>query len=184
MRCAVVVLAVCATLAAPSEALFGQDARTHEGFWISFGVGGGWNLTRNVGVNPTSEGGFAFDLRLGGTPSDKLLVGGELIGWGREDGDFMMSRGNANFTVMFYPSVQTGVYVKGGLGVATFTNSVSIGNTTTTTTNSGFGGTVVLGWDVRVARNFFLTPGVDFLYQRVKDTDNTILLITFGVTWH
>lgn len=184
MRYVVVVLAVCATLGAQSNALYGQDQRTHEGFWISFGVGGGWNLTRNVGVSQTSEGGVAFDLRLGGTPSEKLLVGGEVIGWGREDGSLFTSRGNANFTVMYYPSVQTGVYLKGGLGVATFTTELSIGNATTTTTSSGFGGTAGLGWDVRVGKNFYLTPGVDFLYQRVKDTDNTILLLTFGVTWH
>jgi hypothetical protein len=113
-----------------------------------------------------------------------VLLGGELIGWGRTDGNLTVSRGNANFTVMYYPSVQTGVYLKGGLGIASFTSMLEIGNTTTTTTNSGFGGTAGIGWDVRVARNFFLTPGVDFLYQRVTDTDNTILLLTFGVTWH
>ena len=184
MRYAGVVLAVCAMVLTQGEAVQGQESRTHQGFWISFGLGGGWNLTRNLGLAQTSEAGVAFDLRLGGTPSEKLLVGGEVIGWARTEGDLTVSRGNTNFTVMYYPSVQSGVYLKAGVGVATFMTSLSFLNTTTTTSNSGFGSTAGIGWDVKLGKNFYLTPGLDFLYQRVEDTDNTILLITLSATWH
>lgn len=161
-----------------------QSPREHRGFWISFGLGGGWNLSRNVGLDSSSTGGVASYLRLGGTLSDKVLLGGEVIGWGRSVDGADLTRGNVNVTAMFYPSVQTGVYLKGGLGGASLASTVSEGNTTTTVHDEGFGATIGLGWDVRLARNFFLTPGIDFLYQRASDTDNTILLMTVGATWH
>lgn len=158
--------------------------REHRGFWISFGLGGGWNLTRNVGADSSSTGGAASYLRLGGTLSQKFLLGGEVIGWGRSVDGSDLTRGNVNFTAMFYPSVQTGVYLKGGLGGSSLARTVTEGNTTTTVHEEGFGATLGIGWDIRLARNFFLTPGVDFLYQRASDTDNTMLLMTVGATWH
>lgn len=174
------VLAVAA--AAPAAAQ--QQQPKHRGFWIGFGLGGGWNLSRNVGLDRSSAPGGAAYLRLGGTPSQNILVGGEVIGWGREEDGNTLSRGNATVTVMFYPSVESGVYLKGGLGGASISSTVESGNTTTTVHDEGFGATVGLGWDVRLASNFYLTPGVDFLYQRVSETDNTMLLITLGATWH
>lgn len=170
--------------AVPTTPLCAQQQPKHNGFWISFGLGGGWNLTRNVGVDQNSKPGGAAFIRLGGTPSEKLLLGGEVIGWGRDEAGSTLSRGNVNLTAMFYPSVETGVYLKGGLGGASISTTVEEGNTTTTVHDEGFGATVGIGWDVRLARNFYLTPGIDFLYQRVSDTDNTILIFTVGATWH
>jgi hypothetical protein len=174
-------LALAAVLAAP---LTGQQQPKHRGFWIGFGLGGGWNLSRNVGTDQSTAPGGAAYLRLGGTPSQQILLGGEVIGWGREEDGNTLSRGNATVTVMFYPSVDAGVYLKGGLGGASISTTVEAGNTTTTVHDEGFGATAGLGWDVRLGSNFYLTPAVDFLYQRVSETDNTLLLITLGVTWH
>jgi hypothetical protein len=174
-------LALAMVLASP---LSGQEPAKHRGFWIGFGLGGGWNLTRNVGVDQRTAAGGAAYLRLGGTPSQSVLLGGEIMGWGREEDGNTLSRGNANFTVMFYPSVDAGVYLKGGLGGASISTTVEEGNTTTTVHDEGFGATVGLGWDVRLGRNFYLTPAVDFLYQRVSDSDNTIVLLTLGAMWH
>jgi len=175
------MLAITFAATAPATA---QTPREHRGFWISAGLGGGWNLSRNVGVDSSSSGGGAAYLRLGGTVSDKVLLGGEVIGWGRSTNGADLARGNVNFTAMFYPSVQTGVYLKGGLGGSSLARTVTNGNTTTTVHDEGFGVTVGLGWDVRLARNFFLTPGIDFLYQRASNVDNTILLMTVGATWY
>jgi hypothetical protein len=176
-----VLLTVAASIAVPASA---QTPREHRGFWISFGFGGGWNLSRNVGVDSSSTGGGAAYLRMGGTLSEKFLLGGEVIGWGRSVDGAELARGNVNVTAMFYPSVQTGVFIKGGVGGASLAQTVTAGNTTTTVSDEGFGVTIGLGWDVRLARNFFLTPGLDFLYQRASSIDNTMLLMTVGATWH
>jgi hypothetical protein len=175
------VLSVALWLAAPAAA---QVESKHRGFWISFGLGGGWNVSQNVGVAQETKPGGAGFIRLGGTPTQKLLLGGEAIAWGTEVDGATIGRGNGTVTVMFYPSVETGVFLKGGVGGSTFTTSVTSGNTTTTTTDNGFGATAGIGWDVRLGRNFYLTPTVDLLYQRVTDVSNAIVLITVGATWH
>lgn len=184
MRCSIRVLLGLTLGLAVGSPLAAQEPPKHRGLWASFGFGGGWNLSRNVGIDGRSAGGGAGFFRMGGTPSQKLLLGGEIIGWGRSENDASLGRGNATFTAMFYPSVEAGVYLKGGIGGASIASTVSSGNTTTTVHDEGFGATVGLGWDIRVARNFYVTPGVDFLYQRVSDFDNTMVLITAGATWH
>ncbi len=175
------VLFVALLVATPANA---QVESKHRGFWIGFGLGGGWNVSPNVGVAEETKPGGAGFIRLGGTPTQKVLLGGEAIGWGTEVDDVAIGRGNGTLTVMFYPSVETGVFLKGGVGGSTFTSSVTEGNTTTTTTDNGFGATAGVGWDVRVGRNFYITPAVDVLYQRVTDISNAIVLITVGATWH
>lgn len=184
MRGVVSVAALIAFGAAVASPASAQTPREHRGFWISFGLGGGWNLTRNVGLDSSSTGGGGGFVRLGGTLSEKLLLGGEVIGWGRSVDGAELARGNVNLTAMFYPSVQAGVYLKGGLGGASLARTVTEGNTTTTVHEEGFGATIGVGWDIRLARNFYLTPAVDFLYQRASSADNTIVLMTVGATWH
>jgi hypothetical protein len=164
-----------------------QQAPKHKGYWISFGLGGGWNLSNTV--NGKSVGGGGAFLRMGGTPSQKVLVGGELIGFGTKDDGVSFGRGNLNAIVMYYLNVPQGLYIKGGVGGASFTTSVTVDNTTTTTSDNGFGAGVGVGWDVRLGSNIYLTPAFDFLYQRVsvgdnEATNNTMALLTVGVTWH
>ena len=61
-----------------------REVRRH-GFWIGFGLGGGWNTTQNVN-NQALAGGSGY-LRLGGTPSERLLLGGEVNVWVRSEND-------------------------------------------------------------------------------------------------
>ena len=57
--------------------LAAQRPQTREGFWISFGVGAG-NLNWNCdGCTSQDHGGPTGFLRLGGTPSNKFLLGAE-----------------------------------------------------------------------------------------------------------
>lgn len=176
---------VIALLASPPAAT--QSVPKHQGFWISFGVGGGWNLSNTIGGQ--SRGGGAGFLRLGGTPSQKVLVGAEAIGFGTKVNDVTYGRGNLQAIVMYYLNVPQGLFVKGGVGGASFSTSVTVGNTTTTTTDPGFGAGAGVGWDMRLGSNFYLTPTLDLLYQRVsvgdnEATNNTMVLLTVGVAWH
>lgn len=184
--------AMALTLEAGMSAAQGT-AGTHEhrGFWIGFGVGGGVNLSDGLDGERLS-GGSGY-LRLGGTPSQRVLLGFEGNFWGRDRNGAGIARGNGSFVAMFYPSDQ-GAFVKGGLGWATISRASTDGNTTTTTAEGGFGLTVGAGWDVRLGRNLYLTPNVDALFQWFKSKDdpvlgripgtNTLLLFGLGLTWH
>lgn len=167
-------------------------AHPHRGFWIGFGLGGGVNLSE--GLDGQQLGGGGGYLRLGGTPSQKVLLGFESIGWFRELNGASLGRGIGSFVVQFYPSERGGASFKGGVGLATIARATVSGNTTTATSENGFGLTLGAGWDVRLGRNIYLVPNVDLLLQWFESKNdpvlgqipgnNTILLFTLGLTWH
>jgi hypothetical protein len=169
-----------------------EGTHEHRGFWIAFGVGGGKNLSE--GLDGRSLGGGAGYLRLGGTVSQRVLLGFDGIGWGRDQSGNTMARGNGSFAVLFYPSERGGAFLKGGVGGASISRTTTSGNTVTTTSKGGVGLTLGAGWDVRLGRNIYLTPNVDFLYQKFESENdpvlgripgtNTLLLFTLGLTWH
>ena len=167
-----------------------QNQQRHQGFWIGFGVGGGVNTSE--GVDEARRGGGAAYLRLGGTLSQKVLIGGEFIGWGRQDellglDTEIVTRGNATFSLMYFPSSNGGFFLKGGLGAATVSwTSELLG---LRVDRRGFGTTVGLGFDVRLGGNIYLTPAADWLIQSFEfeageNTTNTLFLITLGLIWH
>jgi len=164
-----------------------QRLQRHDGFWIGFGLGGGWNTSE--GLDDARRGGFAGYFRLGGSPSQKVLLGGEAIAWGRSENGVAVSRGNATFSIMFFPSRNGGFFLKGGVGGANVTVAASGFGVTVTDSQQGFGSTFGLGFDVRLGRNIYLTPNVDFLFQAFdagggQTSTNTLTLINLGLTWH
>ncbi len=187
MRARVLVLTV-AMMAGPSAATAQEGLRPsspHQGFWVGFGLGGGSNLSDAAAG---ARFGFGGDVRLGGTVSDKLLLGGEVIGWGRSISGSTVTQSNVLFVALLYPTGQ-GVFVKGGIGFAGWTQSASIGNTTTSTTAGGFGLGGGVGYDLKIGSNLFLVPGVDFLYQNVEsnvfsNSSASLVVFTLGLTWH
>jgi hypothetical protein len=158
----------------------------HDGFWVGFGLGAGSNLTE--GYDDARLGGSGY-VRLGGTVSPMLLIGGEAMGWAREQNGTTVSQGNLTASVLLYP-VRRGVYLKGGLGFASWSARTSpSAGTTVTTTEGGFGATVGGGYDLQIGNNLFLTPNVDFLLQVVNSdafsaTTGYLILFTLGLTWH
>ena len=164
-----------------------QSRQRHEGFWIGFGIGGGVNAS----ANDDRRGGGALSVRLGGTLSQRFLLGGELSVWGRQedtilgDNSLTVTRSNATFTVMFFPSEAGGFYVKGGLGGA----NVEVEASGEKVTEKGVGTTLGLGYDIRLGRNLYLTPNIDWLIQTFENnvgetTSNSLFLVTIGLTWH
>ncbi len=170
----------------------GQGRQEHRGFWFGFGLGGGVNLSQ--GLDGARLGGGGGYIRLGGTVQQKVLLGGEVIGWTRNRNGDELDRGNVTFTAIYYPNETGGPFLKGGVGFATVGQSRTSGNTTSTTTKEGFGATIGVGLDLRIGRNLYLVPAVDWLFQAFSsETDpvlgkipgtNTLLLFTLGLTWH
>jgi hypothetical protein len=172
-----------ATLACVLDAT-AQEAGTqeHRGFWIGFGLGGGWNT--GTALDGTAEAGMGAYGRLGLTASQRLLVGLESIAWVDAQIGRAVTRANSTLTAMFYPSRAGGLYMKGGVGVSTVQWVTPVGG------EKGNGGAVTLGigYDIRLGSNLYLSPNVDFLFQSAESggvqTDNSISLFTLGLVWH
>lgn len=135
------------------------------GFWGALGVGAGgeaFDLRDGLGYSsdlyrPT------ISLRLGGTPNPHVRLGGELSAWIDDHGDRTESLSNLLFIGQLYPAASTGLYLKGGLGIARnevdFDQGFGVGDT-------GFAGSIGAGWEVRVGKNWFVNPAVDLTEQR------------------
>ncbi|UCF40303.1 MAG: hypothetical protein JSW43_11285 [Gemmatimonadota bacterium] len=156
-----------------------QEEPAREGFWVSLGVGGGWNLARNI--SDETKPGVAGYVRLGWTVDPDILLGGEAIFWGRQQTSQLFTRGDVALTGLYYPVGRRGLFLKLSLGVA-FLDFFPTSDSTLVTTERGFGSNIALGYDLRIGRSVSLTPNVDFVYQRVENATNTMLLITLGVT--
>ncbi len=135
------------------------------GFWGALGVGAGgeaYDLRDGAGYSgelyrPT------VSLRLGGTPSQYVRLGGEILGWIDDQGARTESITSFLFITQFYPAPTTGLYLKGGLGLGRnevdFDNGFGVGDT-------GFAGLLGAGWEVRVGRRIYLNPAVDLIQHR------------------
>lgn len=177
MRIAPVILV--SLLAAPAP-VWGQTAARHQGFWIGLGVGGGSDFSPQASGARSGAAGY---LRLGGTPTPRLLLGGEASFWGRRRNGVTVSRLLAAGTVSLYPTGR-GLCVRGGVGFAAVTLEAGGSVGTVTLSNEGVGGILGGGYDVQLDRNLFLTPNLDFMVQ-VIDGDATVVgLLTVGLTWH
>jgi len=181
-----------ALLLGSAASLEAQDRNVHKGFWIGFGLGGGANLS--TGFDGETKGGYGGYLKLGGTPSQKVLLGFESIVWGREDGNVDKARGNAHFIAQYYPSPSSGFYLKGGVGASFASTSSTSGNTTVSTDKGGFGTGAGVGYEFQIGRNIYLVGAADYLLQVFEAEhvsglgnvpgSNSIMVFTLGLTWH
>lgn len=163
-------------------------AAEHQGFWVGFGLGGGSNLADYADDVRFGVGGY---LRLGGTLSQKFLLGGEISGWGRDINGSTFTESGMTAIAAFYPAGR-GLFLKGGIGFAGWATSAEVGGTTTTSTAGGVAGTVGAGYDLRIGSNLYLTPNVEFMYHTMESDNSAfsgissgqVLMFTLGLTWH
>ena len=158
-----------------------QHPQIREGFWVSFGLGYGSAHEKCDGCADTTVGGVTGFVRLGGTLSRRLLLGGEIDGWTHSYGGSPSSAetlGNVTAALYFYPMPAGGLFLKGGLGFSDYRFSVSGGGGSVT----GLGGGVVagLGYDIRVGRNISITPTADFWYGSLGDLKSNGSLVGSG----
>jgi hypothetical protein len=168
--------AVLCSLASAAEA----QASRRQGLYFSMGLGGGVDLS----VSDETAGGFAGYLRVGGTPSPKFVVGGEIKWLVREQlSSVWLTRGTFTGNVLFYPSPTLDIFINGGLGLGWVALYSTAGSSVTDEWNTGFGSTIGVGYDIRISDKFSITPNLDFLYQLVSDTNGYVLMLTVGATF-
>jgi hypothetical protein len=168
------ISAAIALLLTAAAGAWAQDAPrglsvVHEGgragFWggLSLGAGGeAFDLRDGAGYSeelyrPT------VSLRLGGTVSPSLRLGGEVLAWINERDFETESLTSVLFIGQLYPITSTGLYLKGGLGLGRnaveFDGGGDVGDT-------GFAGLLGAGWEIRLGRRWYLNPSFDVVEHR------------------
>jgi hypothetical protein len=162
-------------------------ALVHEGgrggFWGAIGVGAGgesFDVRDGLGYSdqlyrPT------VSLRLGGTVSQQVRLGGEVLSWINENGDATESLTSFLFIGQLYPLASSGLYLKGGAGLGRnavdFNDGFGVGDT-------GFAGLLGAGWELRVGRRWYLNPAVDLVehhYTARGGDDYRERVVNFGL---
>jgi hypothetical protein len=180
------VLLLCGAGAASA-----QHPQHREGFWIGFGFGYGSANGTCTGCSSASEGGVTGFLKLGGTLSPKVLLGGAVNAFSKASNGATETLGNVTASVFYYPAPASGFFLTGGLGFSDY--DLSGGGSSIT--GAGWGFTAGLGYDIPVGRKVSLTPVVDFLYGSVGDLSSggttfatgwkqTVVDFGLGVTFH
>ncbi|MDP3910746.1 MAG: hypothetical protein Q8Q14_10180 [Gemmatimonadales bacterium] len=173
MGLALVVLA----LLAPNLAAQGRP-HTRQGFWFNAGLGiGSAGCDGCTGRESSLSGGLA----LGGTLSQKVVLGGGTNGWTKSEGGATVTVGTLTALIRFYPSATGGFFLLGGLGLGTVSVEVSgLGSDSETGSGAIFG----LGYDFRVGNNVSLTPFWNGFATSTENTAFNVGQIGLGVTLH
>lgn len=180
------LLALCATTVGTA-----QRPQTRRGFWIAFGLGWGSADLTCDGCTGSREGGGVGHIRLGGTLNQKVLLGGDVTGWTKEENGATAAVGNVSFIVQYYPMEQGGLFVKGGAGFS----SIMFESAGNNASGESFGLSAGVGYDIRVGRNISITPIADFLFGGSRDIQYSgttiapgvgmnVFTVGLGVTFH
>ncbi len=178
---------------APASGQPSVNRNERKGFWIGFGFGDGIQSTACSTCSGSTEALSGY-IKLGGTVSRHVLLGGEIDVWARTAGGSDQELTYGTGTLTWYPSATGAFFIKLGLGVMDYLETDGSGNKL-----EGAAGAaqVGLGYDWRVRRNLSITPFLNGLGSTdARFTVNGVgssstqrykfNLIQFGVglTWH
>jgi outer membrane protein with beta-barrel domain len=167
MRTAARVLTVGGMLMLIASAVRAQYAQRRDGFWIGFGLGyGSANISCDNCTSGPATGGVTGFVKLGGTPSRNVLIGGAINGWSHSSGGATETMGNVTGSIYYYPAVTSGLFLTGGVGFSNY--SV---DTSPSVDATGWGFVAGVGYDIRVGRNVSLTPVVNLVFGALGDFD-------------
>jgi len=173
-------VAAATSLTAPGRAE-AQNAQTRNGFWIQLGLGYG---TLGCQDCLDREGGASGMLALGGTLNQHWLLGMASNAWTKSENNATLTVSTVTALVRFYPSVTSGFFLNGGVGVGRVEASASGFGVTFTASETGGGAMLGLGWDLRVGSNVSLTPFWNGFAMSSDNTDANVGQIGLAVTIH
>lgn len=166
---------VCLAGAVPAATA--QQSLPRRGFWMSIGPGYGSATYSCTGcATPASRGAPTGFLRMGGTLSPQLLLGGEVHWWAKSLGGGTEAMGDVVFAVSYYPKPLGGFFVRAGAGYSNFDRS-GIGPTAT---GNGFAMMVGAGYDILVGRTISLTPTGTLSFGYVGDISQNNVITASG----
>jgi hypothetical protein len=150
--------------------------QTREGFWFNAGLGVG-SLGCEFVCGDARANGLSGGLSLGGTLTERLLLGVGTTGWAKSvDNGEVLSIGTLDARLRFYPARTSGFFLTGGLGFGT----ISVGEFS----ESGVGVVLGIGWDIRVGSRVSLTPFYNGFAMRSSVSDANVGQLGLGITIH
>ncbi len=161
--------------AAPAEP---DNKHLRQGFWFSGGLGIG-----SLGCEDCSgrESGLSGGLGIGGSVSQKVLLGAGTTGWTKSEGGVDLTVGTVVALIRFYPSATGGFFLLGGFGLGSIHAEVDgFGSDTET----GTGALLGLGYDIRVGRNTSLTLFWNGFAAQTSSADANVGQLGLSVTLH
>jgi outer membrane protein with beta-barrel domain len=176
-----------------STTLVAQHPQVRKGFWIGFGPTYGSSGVSCDGCGSTNrEDSFGFFLKLGGTLSKNVLLGGEVNSWYKEESSQSVTLGSVAAVVYVYPKATSGLFLKGGVGVSEMFAS---GGGLPDFDGTGWGLTAGLGYDIRVGKNISITPVANYWFGQpgnIKANGSTVITgwkqnvfeAGLGITFH
>ncbi|MDZ4257689.1 MAG: outer membrane beta-barrel protein [Gemmatimonadales bacterium] len=158
--------------------LAAQNEHVRQGFWFNGGLGYG-----SLGCDGCDgrEGGVSAQIGIGGTLSQKVLLGAMSNSWYKEVDGTSLTVSTLVAGIRFYPSATGGFYLTGGLGLGSIRADFDDFGTDTET---GVGAMFGAGWDIRVGRNVSLTPFVSAFGMDNGDVDANVTQFGLSVTIH
>lgn len=156
----------------------GRRSQTRDGFWFNAGMGIGFAGCQGcIGRDPAASGG----LSLGTTINDKVLLGVGTSGWYRSYANGVTLGGSTtDLRVRFYPSLRSGLFLTGGLGLGTV--RVALGSVSET--DYGVGSVFGAGWDIRLRPNVSLTPFYNGFAVHTSYDQGYVDQFGIGITVH
>jgi len=159
----------------PAAAVPAAPAR--EGLWFNVGLGGG---ALGCDACEGREASVSGALAVGGTLTQRVLIGGGTTGWTKSVNGVSSTVGSLNAMMRFYPSATNGFFLLGGAGLGTIRGS----NGTTTSSETGGSAIVGVGTDFRVGRNTSVTPFGNWFAVKTENGNSNVVQIGAGVTLH
>ncbi len=178
MRGILSVLTLLASIAWAAVPASAQTPHVRQGFWLNVGLGYGSLGCENC---DSREGALSGQFGIGGTLSQKVIIGLMTNGWTKSEDGVTLSVGTAVAGVRFYPSATGGFYLTGGIGVGAVSAEISGFETDN---EMGTGVMLGLGWDFRVGRNVSLTPFWNGYAVSSDEVDANVGQIGLSVTVH
>jgi hypothetical protein len=180
-----------------------SHAQDRSGFWAGLGAGyGSMSATCDGCPAGSREGSLTACVRAGWTLSDRVLLGGEINIWTREQRDRALNATrvanlyNFSGTATVYPLIASGFFVKAGAGAA-FVDDEIRGSSSAVRFERGKGPGLLagVGYDIRIARSVSVTPAFNFWYGRpgklriiegaiVRGFRYHVFEFTVGLTFH
>src|SRR2546421_12132844 len=106
------VIALLAVLSCAATMARAQYPQRRDGFWIGFGLGyGAANITCDNCVDSSSVGGITGFVKLGGAPSQNLLIGGTIHPRARTNAGLTGTNSQVTAPGSLYPGTRGG-YVR------------------------------------------------------------------------